>query len=203
MPLAVFLLGLWKIRRRTDPAIIIVVLSLLTFLAEIHGTTEFFGNNISFFVQNLYSYILYVFVLLYYYIFLHQKITKNYLVIVLCICALAVLTLFTFHIDNVRQYQQMSWPIGNLIMIAFSVWVLLVSGKDISSPLKRKTVFWVSLSMVVYNTGSILDFALRPYAAIINDPGQVYKILLNNLIVICIISYSLLFKGIWETKWKA
>lgn len=202
MPLAICLLGIFRVKKYHDPVVIILIICLLAFLLELHGMTMFFGIKIQRIALNLYSYLYFVLILFYYYLNLNKRGNANILLRISILAAALCLAAITFLVDNIQQCAVWSWQIESIIIIVYSIYILISEGIDTTKPIGRNSVFWIALAMLVFNAGSILEYTLRPYVLQSGYSQQIFQIILLQSLFIGLATYLLIIKGVWEMDQK-
>jgi heme/copper-type cytochrome/quinol oxidase subunit 4 len=202
MPLGIFILGLIRIRNWQDPILLVVFLFLIAFLVEIIGLTKFFENEIRIIISNLFAFIYVILILSYYCLTLKKRNRLSISTLILTGVAILLLIVFSFWIDQVINYPHYAWQVGSLIVVVFSCCFLILEGRDLSSRIWMKDLFWIALANIIYTSGSLLDFSVRFYAIQLENPFRIFKILFIQTFIINIITYSLILKGIWEAGRK-
>jgi len=202
MPLGIFVIGVLRIRSWKDPVILVVYIFLLAFLVEINGFTKIGNNETQIVLSNLFAFLYVLFVLTYYSLILNSRQKLNLLTVILFVLSIALLIVFTFIIDHIKQYPLYAWQVGNLIIIILSSWMLVVEAKDLNSRMWRKSLYWIALANIVFAAGSILDFSIRFYSLRLQNPFVIFQVLYIQGLIINTISYSLILKGVWEAGRK-
>jgi len=204
LPFFSFAFGIIRLHSMKSPFILILLICLITFGIEFNIVARFFGKESQLLAENIFSYWYVIVLLLFYFISIKAKIGgfQQRFVGILMMLSIVVLTFLSFFLDNVFLYPQWSLQSGNMIVVFFSTVVVVIEGKDMSSPISRKPVFWVALAMLVVTSGVVLDFCIRPYLARSLSKVQIFKMIYLQSLIINVIFYSLTLKGVWEAGRK-
>jgi len=202
LPLFIVLLGAIRSKSWKDPVNLILFIHSLGFILDAINISKFFGYELHRLAGNLFAYVYVVLTLGYYYLCIVNRMQNSQLLRISMGLSLAILSYTTFFVDDVNQYAFLSWSLGSIIILIFSIWILVEEGRDLSTPISGKSLFWISLGSLVFAAGSILDFSIRHLALQMENPAKIFQVILVQIIVVNLILYSLTLKGVWEAGRK-
>jgi hypothetical protein len=202
LPLFIVLFGAIRSKSWNDPVNLILFIHSLGFIMDAINFSRFFGDALHRLAGNIFAYVFVVLTLGYYFLCIVNRMKNSKFLRISMGFSVTILTYTTFFVDDVNQYAFLSWSIGNIIVIIFSIWMLVEEGRNLSTPIARKSLFWISLGSLVFAVGSILDFSIRHLALQMDNPAKIYQVILVQLIIVNLILYSLTIKGVWEAGRK-